>query len=305
MANKPLTLFLLSLFSVDAFSAACCGGGASLPNLITGDFKAQMTMSASNSAVTHSVDEDKNYKLRDKNSREVSESLTLMGAYQFDDFWQVGLSIPIKKNTYKTKDDSETSSGLGDLKLQLAYEFLPEFSYSKWKPRGFIFIQHTFNNAKSTHEVNKEHGTDALGKGFHTSSLGFSLIKIKRNFDFSFMTEYHRGLERSFKNGEQKYTIDPGTGYSMLLGLGYSPRNGSLRYGMNLVQSIENKSTTSGDIESKSAGKESLELGFNLGYMLGENSVVLSYTDQSFFGAGKNISSTKAISLNIIKFLSL
>lgn len=305
MARKSLVLILTTLCSAEAFCAACCGGGASLPNLITGDFKAQMTMSASNSAVTHSVDEGGHYKKRDKNSREVSESLTLMGAYQFDDLWQVGVSLPIKKNTYKTNNDTETSSGLGDLKLQLAYEFLPEYSYSRWKPRGFIFIQHTFNNAKSTHEVSKEHGTDALGAGFHTSSLGFSLVKIKRNFDFSFMAEYHKGQKRSFKSEGQKFDVDPGAGHSMLFGLGYSPQNGSLRYGMNIVQSIENKIKTSGDVESKSAGKESTELGANLGYMVGDNSLVLSYTDQSFFGMGKNISSTKVISLNIVQFLSL
>jgi hypothetical protein len=302
MGFKSL-VYISCLISLEAFSAACCGGGASLPNLITGDFKAQLTLNASNSAVTHRVDSDGNYIKSDKN--EITESLTLMGAYQFDDLWQVGVSIPYKKNTYQKGDVNESTSGLGDLKLQVAYEFLPEYSYSKWKPRGFVFIQHTFNNAKSTHEFDKEYVTDALGKGFQTTSIGTSFFKIIRSFDISIMGEFHRSQVRSFSSNDQNITIKPGDGNSLLVGGGYSPRNGNLRFGLNLVSSSENESITTGDVSEKSTSKETLELGINLGYMLEENSYVASYTDQSFFGYGKNTSSAKVISLSIVHFLSL
>jgi hypothetical protein len=305
MAYKSLVFLTITLFAQDVLAAACCGGGASLPNLITGDFKAQVSVLASNSAVTHSIDKEGGFNKRNNDSREVSESMTIMSAYQLDDLWQVGLTIPMKKNTYKTESTSESSSGLGDLKLQIAYEFLPEYSYSKWKPRGFIFLQHTFNNAKSTHESKKDHGTDALGKGFNTSSLGISFFKIKKNLDFTFMAEYHQSEQRNFTNQNQNFQVKPGAGYSALLGLGLSPKNGNLRYGMNMVSAIERPTKTNGDIKSTSAGKETLELGLNLGYMLGDNSFVASYTDQSFFGVGKNANATKAISLNIIQFLNL
>jgi hypothetical protein len=302
MGIKSLTT-LCFFVSLDVFSAACCGGGASLPNLITGDYQAQVTLNASNSAVTHRVDGDGNY-IKSSNN-EVTDSLTLMSAYQFSELWQIGISIPFKKNTYESSSNHESTTGIGDLKLQVAYEFLPEYSYSKWKPRGFLFVQHTFNNAKSTHEVDKEHATDALGKGFQTTSIGTSFFKIIKSFDLSVMGEFHFSQKQTFSDNSNDIVITPGNGTSVLIGGGYSPRNGSFRYGVNLVSSYEGSSTTRGDIYSKSTPKETLELGLNIGYMFEENSYVASYTDQSFFGTGKNISSSKAISLSVVHFLSL
>ena len=65
--------FVIFLFfvSTQAFSAACCGGGVGLPNIITGDYKAQYGFSYANKAVTHTTSETGDFLSRDKNNKEI------------------------------------------------------------------------------------------------------------------------------------------------------------------------------------------------------------------------------------------
>lgn len=304
MGYIPLVLFSF-LLSFHALSAACCGGGASLPNLITGDFKSQITINFSNSAVTHSVDASGDFIPRDKSTQEVTETATLMGSYQFSQLWQIGASIPFRKNTYSTEDKTETTSGFSDLKIQLAYEFLPEYSYSRWKPRGFVFVQHTTTDGRSAYESQKSFGTDALGKGFESTSLGLSFFKIMNKLDFTFMGELHHSYDRTFNIDNKKIDVEPGQGYSFLFGAGISPYTGDFRYGLNIMRSHENSMKFSGDISTSSSVKDILELGLNLGYMYNDDSFIFSYADQGFFGYATNTTVAKSLSFSFVHFLSL
>lgn len=304
MALRALVL-IFSFSSLGAFGAACCGGGASLPNLITGDHKSQVSLNFANSAVTHNVASSGKFVQKDDSSQEITETITLRAAYAFSELWQAGFSAPFKKNTYKEKSLTETSSDIGDLKLQFGYEFLPEYSYSRWKPRGFIFIQQSIINSTSVHESKKGHGTDAISSGFSKSSLGISFIKIIKTVDLAFISEYHVSKARSFSSGDDTFEVDPGDGYSALFGAGISPKNGSLRYGFNIVYASESAQKTTGDRISTSSEKLTVDLGFNIGYAKGENSYILSYSDQSYLGIGKNVSASKAISLSFVHFNEL
>ena len=279
MAYKFITYGLV-LLSTQLMGAACCGGGANLPNLIVGDYKAQFSFSASHSAVTHSVDSDGKFIKRNKSNQEFSETFNFMGAFQFSDFWQAGVTLPIKKNSYKDEQKVESSSGLGDVKLQLAYEFLPEYAYSWWQPRGFLFFQHSLANSKSTYDAEKKHTTDALGTGFQKTSFGFSFLKISGSFDFLTMSEFHHSWSRGISLGDgQELYISPGQGYSVVLGAGFSPKSGPTRYGVSFTKSHENKKRFSGEFESVTSEKDTYEIGVNLGHIRGENSYILGYAD--------------------------
>ena len=94
MAYKSLILFFI-FGAGKVYSAACCGGGAGLPNLITGDYRSQVSVVASNSAVTHTADNKGNFIKRDKDNKEVKEGVTLKAAYLLSELWQLGLEIPI------------------------------------------------------------------------------------------------------------------------------------------------------------------------------------------------------------------
>lgn len=307
MGTKYLIAILITLSSIplNLFAASCCGGGASLPNLITGDYRAQFTINLSNSGVTHTTNDNGDFIRRDSSNLEVSETMTLMAAYQFSNLWQAGISIPVKKNTHSIADIEESSTGLGDIKGQIAYEFLPEYSYSKWKPRGFIFLQQTINDSKSTYDAKKNLSTDSFGSGGKYTSIGISFVKIISTMDFSFMSEFHHAPSEKIKKNNKNFRFFPGEGHSYLIGGGVSPKNGNLRIGGNILFSHTNSSWIKGDINSTSSVKEYLEGGLNLSYKHAEQSYIMSYTDQSFFGHAKNVNVSKALSISLVQSLDL
>jgi hypothetical protein len=304
VANKLITLIFL-FSSLEAISAACCGGGAGLPNLITGDYRSQFSIVGSNSAVTHTADDEGNFIRRDKENQEVKEVLTLKVAHLFSELWQAGFEVPLIKNTHRLSSKEETTSGIGDLKFQVAYEFLPEYSFSRWKPRGIIFIQQNVINAKSVFESEEELGTDALGTGLDTTSLGLSFVKIISTYDFTFTGEVHRSSKRTFKGLTNELTVGEGKGHSYSFGAGFSPKNGDLRLGSSLLYSFEAGKKFSGDKISKSGEKEFYTAGINLGYRVDSTSYIFSYSDQSFLGSAKNINISKSISISLINFQDL
>ncbi|MFT6632094.1 MAG: hypothetical protein ACJAS4_002056 [Bacteriovoracaceae bacterium] len=306
MAPKSLIFIpLFFLLNLEAMSAACCGGGAGLPNLITGDYQSQLSFVGSNSAVTHTVNNDGKFIKRDKDNEEVKEVFTLKAAYLFSELWQAGFEIPVIKNTHRLLSKEESTTGIGDLKLQVAYEFLPEYSFSRWKPRGFIFFQQNIINAKSVYDSDEELGTDALSTGFNTTNLGISFVKIISQYDFTLTGEIHTSTKRRFKSSNNDTTIKAGNGYSYSLGAGLSPKNGDLRMGTTLYYSYEGSKYFTGDRVHTSGEKEFYQLGLNLGYKVENNSYIFSYSDQSFLGSAKNINVSKSISLSLINYLDL
>src|SRR5262245_9210446 len=94
--TRPSSILLYSaliLFSIDAFGAACCGGGFAAPSLIVGDDKAQVTTSYAYTQITDDVGTDSLWRKRETD--ESSETLKVEAAHIFWDRWQSGLSIPV------------------------------------------------------------------------------------------------------------------------------------------------------------------------------------------------------------------
>lgn len=304
MANKFIATFFLILTG-NSFGAACCGGGAGLPNLITGDFRSQFSFVGSNSAVTHTINNEGKFLERESGNEEVKESFTLKVAHLIEDFWQVGIEVPFVQNTHRVSSLEESSSGIGDLKIQLAYEFLPEYSFSLWKPRGFIFLQQNIINSSSVYESDQQLGTDAISTGLDTTNLGLSFVKIISTYDFTFTGEVHKSSQRKFSTKTGDLTVKPSLGYSYLVGAGFSPKNGNLRYGGSFLYSFEGEKDFEGTLASSSSEKETYEVGLNIGYKLLNNSIIFGYSDQAFLGKGRNINVTKTLSISFINQIDL
>ncbi|RLA62674.1 MAG: hypothetical protein DRQ88_08860 [Epsilonproteobacteria bacterium] len=298
MGIRTLT-FLLLIISFKSFGASCCGGGVIMPLLITGDYRAQFNFTASNSAVTYSVGEDGDFQKRDGTNQEVINTFTLRGAYQISDYLQLGLSLPLQNSNKRTLNREESSTGIGDIRLQMAYEFLPELSFSFWKPRGFIFLNQIFPTSRSTYDSIDPLRTDAHGGGFFKTSIGVGLVKIIKTMDFQAMGEVHQGIKRSFDN----ITVDPSGGHSFLLGAGFNP--GNFRFGSSLLYSYEGIAEINGQINSKAQSRYFWELGFNVNYLIDGFSIMAYYSDQSFFGKAKNTTLSKTLGIGLMKFIEL
>ena len=299
-----ISVFLLLPFH-QVMGAACCGGGASLPTLITGDYRGQAVLSGSNAAITHDSNANGSINKRNGNNQEIIEVLTLSTSYLVSPYWQIGMTLPYKFNTHKTRSYMESSRGLSDIKAQLAYEFLPEYSFSLWRPRGYIFLEQTFPNSRSTYDADKPLRSDSLGNGFYTTALGLSFVKTIYSFDLLFMSEVHKGLKRKFKQNSESFSVTPNLGGSGLLGIGYSPYNGNFRIGGTLLYSKEGSREITGNTSTTSNPSYFWEAGVNVSYLLNDISFSIAYRDQSFLGEASNTTLSKSVNASIIKFFEL
>ncbi len=277
-----------------------------MPSLITGDYRGQLSMAAINGAVTHDVNANKRISRREKSNQEVNEALVLSGAYLLTPLWQTGFTLPYKFNTHRNGNFEESSNGMGDIKAQVAYEFLPEYGYNPWKPRGFIFLEQSIPLSNSTYDANKPLRTDSLGNGFFSTALGMSFVKTIGQFDYLFMAEIHQGYKKSFSLPSQNITVTPRLGSSAMFGLGLSPYNGDLRIGATLLYSSEGKKKIEGDTNNVSERAEFLEIGVSASYLIFDSlSATLSYRDQSFFGVANNTTLAKSATFSMIHFFEL
>lgn len=306
MGPRAIILFFLVLISSSSvYAAACCGGGSALPVLITGDYKGQIVFTGANSAVTHDSNQNGKISERDGRQSQVAESVMLSAAYAISPLWQIGTSIPYKVNSHSAGSAEESSRGLGDIKLQIGYEFLPEYYFSLWKPRGFLFIEQTIANSSSTYDADKPLRSDSLGNGFYTTAFGVSFIKTIYSFDYLFMGEIHQGFKRRFDVGESSFTVKPSIGYSGLVGAGHNFSNTNLRLGGTILYSREGKRSFVGDISSISNSSHFWEVGISISYLINDLSFSLNYKDQSFLGKAINTPLSKSINASITKFIEL
>lgn len=116
-----LTTFLLSI-AAPALAAPCCSGGASQDSILIGDERARVTLSGSQ--VVDST--------ASRTTRLSAGVVTLLS-----DRWQASVTVPYVFQLYAW--DPNLASGLGDVSLGVNWEALPEFSYSAWRPKGFLF----------------------------------------------------------------------------------------------------------------------------------------------------------------------
>lgn len=305
MAFRSLVFLTLSLISIKGYPAACCGGSSSLPTLITGDYKGQVVLNASNAAVTHDSSEQGTLRKRGANNKEVIETLSLSGAYLVSSYWQVGATLPVRMNSHMTPNREERTVGIGDPKLQLAYEFLPEYGYSWWRPKGFLFLEQSFALSNSTYDASKPLRSDSLGNGLYTTALGASFIKTIQSFDLLFMSEIHQGVKRDFELSGSQFSVLPRLGFSALLGAGLSPFAGNLRIGATLLYSREGERVIRGTINNISTPLYFAELGINVSYLYQNWSFQASYRDQTYLSVASNTPLTKSLGLSAVKFFDL
>ena len=283
---KPSSLFLFSALTFivsRAFGAACCGGGFAAPALIIGDDKAQVTTSYAYSQVTDDVGTDSLWHKR--NSSETSETFKVEAAHIFYDRWQAGLSIPIIRRTLS----EESSSGLGDVSGTIGYEYLPDWDYNPWRPRGLGFIQLTLPTGKSINESDSLYQLDSRGRGFWSIGAGTILTKTIGKWDIYSSFDIHRSFNKSYSNTQSEGVLRPGYGGNFGLGAGYNLS--AIRLGAGLSWAYEDPVDVTGSTTSKGAAQRYANGTLSASYLLkNELATTLTYSDQTLFGSPSNTS---------------
>lgn len=283
---KPSFLFLFSvtlLASATAGAAACCGGGVASPSLIAGDHRAQLGTSVSHTEIlVHSVD-TKGYWHRWKQRQQV-QVLRLEGAQLLSDRTQAGFSLPVFRRTR----DEETSGGLGDLSSSWGYEYLTDWDYHPWRPRGWGYLQAVLPTGRSKAE-SELGGLDSRGNGFWAVGAGTLLTKAWTRWDALLSFDLHRSFEKSVSTSQIQGKLRPGWGGNLGLGAGYNTKflrwGGSLTWTYEDPIAIDGLSPSEGSLERYATALASVSYTANP-----EWSTTLSYTDQTLFGSPVNTS---------------
>jgi hypothetical protein len=283
--NKPLCLtvtsLLLSLLPAQVLASACCGGAFSIPAIITGDDAGQLSTSFSQSKVEADVTATGVWRKRD--TSDVSQILKIDGAHVFADRFQAGFSLPVQM---RTRDGVQggTSSGLGDMALQGAYEYLPDWDYNPYRPKGVGFLTLTLPTGKSLEEsLNEDAGLSARGRGYWAFGGGTVLTKSYRAWDLNSTLEFHR----SFAKTVNDTTLTPGSGGSFALGAGWN--TAAWRFGGSIAWNQEDAVKITGATNSEASPQRYATGSLMASYLFPENwTGIVSYSDQTLFGNPEN-----------------
>lgn len=285
-------LILLSVNS--AFAAACCGGGFSAPALISSDDKAQLTTSLSTTEVViDNVDSTGYWRSSDDHQR--VNIFKIEGAHIFMDRWQAGFSLPLTQRRYL----DQRYSGLGDTAVQLGYEYLPEWSYSEYRPKGIGFMTLMIPSGKSKIE-SEVGGLDSRGNGFWSLGLGTLLTKTWSAWDVFTNFEAHYSLKKNSSNTAFNGELRPGLGGQFSIGAGFNTED--FRFGSSIAW------TYADAIKLKTVTEEKLVQGIEkyataaltLSRIFSEEwAVSASFTDQTLFGEPINTSLGRGVSVQL------
>jgi hypothetical protein len=288
------------LFSVACLSlsnqiiaAPCCGSGFTIPSIITSDDKAQLATSYTYSRIHADVFTNGDWRRREE--KDVTEIYKIEGAHIFKDLYQFGISVPYQKRT-REGAQADSSAGLGDISLQLGYEYLPDWDYNPYRPKGIGYLSLILPTGKSIYESDDGSGIDARGRGFWGLGGGTVLTKSWGSWDANFNFEAHYSFPKEVSNDTTIGTVKPSYGGSSALGTGYNWE--SIRFGGLINWFYEAPTDVTGTTPSEGTLKRYASGSLLLSYLFKSNeSIVLSYSDQTLFGSPLNTSLSKSITL--------
>lgn len=286
--------FLFAYPVPQAYAAACCGGGFAAPSIIAGDEKAQLTTSFSaTEVIVDNVDDQGIWRTWDTHQQ--VQTFKIEGAHIFADRFQVGFSIPVIQRSR----DSFNYAGLGDISTLLGYEYLPDWDYNPYRPKGIGFLQLTLPTGKSKADSDVG-GLDSRGNGFWAAGLGTLLTKTWTRFDSFVSLELHRSFGKKISNLQFSGELNPGYGGNLGIGVGYNLKD--LRFGSSITWTYEDAIQATSNLGGSDTGSiERFATGvLSASYMANDHwSGTISYSDQTLFGSPVNTSLGKSIAFQV------
>lgn len=285
------------LIQSSAFAASCCGGSLSSPALILGDEQRTLTTSLSQREILEDIDTRGVW--RKNENHEQAQNLKFDFASLFADRWQAGVSVPMIRKSKNFNAQENSKAGLGDVVFTLGYEALPEWEYSEWKPRGYLFTTLTTPTGKNLYETNGN-TLDVRGRGLWALGFGAAFIKRWSRLDAITQVEVHRSFSKTVSDpgGAGQLQLQPGYGTSWLIGAGYSLQD--WRMGVELSGREEQATKVSGAQNSAGSPERDITASAVIGYLFNDNLAGrLSFSDQRLLGSPLNTSLGQMVSLSI------
>ena len=270
--------------------------------IITADNKMEMSLGYSFRKDIGQTNKQGYSTLNSNQIKDESQTIDLGIHYQLLEYWQLASRVSLKSKDIKKSGKAESETGLGDIDLQATYEYLPEYSYSLWKPRGFIYSKLTIPTSKSLYDSESTLYTDVRGAGLYSFSVGHFHLKKWGEWTLKFSTEVARFFGKTYPN----YKLEDYHKVLVPMGVGYAPENSDFSFGVNDTFSYQTPKKTSGSISSTSQKEYFWELGFFVNYMHNRESLwSLSYSDSSLVGNSVNSPLYRTVALSYSYSLEL
>jgi hypothetical protein len=296
-------ILVLSFFSFErqCWAAACCARNSATPSLIVGDDEAQINFGvAFGNSVARTMSNGVTV-FNPSNVSDMSRNFRIDGAMLLSDRLQVGAGGSVVQREVVHAATAESAIGIGDARMSVAYEILPIWNYSSWKPQAYLFSGVTLPSGRSIYESQNNTRSDVTGNGFYTFSLGSLWIKRWTVWDVFLLPEIHYSLSRTFDYFGDSIGVSPGLGGSVGLGFGFSPGGGNTRLGLRVQPRMDQPRSFSDQalMPSEQSHAMSCDVGLDLSYLLGTtDTMMLSYTDQTWVGPSKNTNLTRNFALS-------
>lgn len=305
MLNKIIFLSF-TIFSFSSYAGSCCGGGGGSAKLMLGDTSSVFRLGYSDRTILADISEDGRIELRAYDNLESIREFNISTSIRLMDYWQYGGALKTISKTKKIRGAKEFYSGLGDVELSIAYEFMPEYSNTSFISKGFVFLQLVLPTGISLYTTKRTDTLDTLGSGHYLISLGTIFTKRfrwgmttvnlntsyrpSRTFKKTLFTSGEIKTNDSFNYGiSLNQNIDITKGWSANLSI-------SRNYYSNLPTSI-----LSGEL--KSAALNSFSTG--LSYSTEFYSYLITYIDDFLIGSSYNQVLGKSLGLSVIKRINL
>lgn len=283
---KYLILLALLLFSSTLMASSCCGGGSSSSLIITGDNTREMNMGFSYRNDLGQTDNEGWASFHDGRTKDQQSAFNFQYQVILQDQFQLADKISMIDKNIRKQGRVENKSGLGDLELQASYEFLPEYTYSPIKPRGFIYSKVSIPNSKSLYDSHSVIFSDVRGSGLYSLSLGSFFLKRISLLTLKSGLEVQRLFGRKFSEG----TLSDYNKLIVPLGATYSFDPLPFSWGVNSTWNYQTEKKFNGFVASTSGKEYFWELSSFVNWTLNrEETWGVSYADSTLLG--KNINS--------------
>lgn len=280
-----------------AQASACCGGVATLPNMIIGDDTFQFSSNFSYSKIDTYVSEQGIWNKKPLNDH--SQILKLDFAAIYYDRYQYGFSIPLHQRQVEGPQGG-TAQGLGDISFQLGYEYLSNWDYPPYSPKSIGYLTLTVPTGKSIYEEDNLHGLNSRGRGFWSLGIGSAFTKTFQKYDGIMNIELHRAASKKVANSQFNGTIEPGWGFSYSIGAGYNWDKA--RIGHTISWTYEDPIKSTGNVDSYSSSQKVTTGSIILSYLLPPHlTTSISYSDQTWYGDPSNTDLNKTLLVTVVK----
>jgi hypothetical protein len=182
-------------------ASSCCGGGSSSSMIILGDNRQEWSAGLGFRNDLGQTDRTGMASFHGKETVDQQYTLNLQLQRQFTELIQAAVKTSVIHKVMVKQGRREKSHGLGDIDLQISYEFLPEYNYSQYRPRGFLYSKITFPQSKGIYDSTSPIYSDVRGSGLYSFSIGTLFVKKNSQFTLKFGLEGQRFFGKKFKEG--------------------------------------------------------------------------------------------------------